>query len=111
MRILCLLLSHFPLLCETLRNPAVKHRLTVITYGSGSQKLVLDYSQGLAGLQSDMPLQQALARHGEAELLSADMPYYRSVFVDLLDTLEGISPLVEGAELGCRRCRCPASRG
>ena len=39
-----------------------------------------------------MPLQQALARHGGAELLSADMPYYRTVFSGLLDALEGISP-------------------
>jgi DNA polymerase-4/protein ImuB len=100
MKILCLLLSHFPLMCEALRNPAVKGRSMVITYGSGSQKLVLDYSQGLDGLQSDMPLQQALAQYGEAELLSADMPYYRSVFAYLLDSLEGISPLVEGTELG-----------
>jgi DNA polymerase-4 len=47
-----------------------------------------------------MPLQQALARCGEAELLPADMPYYRSVFTELLDALECVSPLVEGAELG-----------
>ncbi len=101
MKILCLLLPHFPLMCEALRNPAVKGRSTVITHGSSSQKLVLDYSPELGGLQRDMPIQQALARHGGAELLSADMPYYRTVFNGLLDALEGISPLVEGAELGC----------
>jgi len=48
-----------------------------------------------------MPIQQVLSRHGEAELISADMPYYRTMFNGLLDVLEGISPLVEGAELGC----------
>jgi DNA polymerase-4/protein ImuB len=100
MRILCLLLPHFPLMCETLRNPAVKHRSMVITHGSGSQKLVLDYSPGLDGLQRDMPVQQALAQHGEAGLLPADVPYYRTTFNGLLDMLEGISPLVEGAEPG-----------
>jgi DNA polymerase-4/protein ImuB len=47
-----------------------------------------------------MPLQQALARHGEVELITADIPYYRSVFAELLDALEGVSPLVEGSELG-----------
>jgi DNA polymerase-4/protein ImuB len=62
---------------------------------------VLDYSPGLDGLQRDMPMQQALAQHGEVELLPADMPYYRITFNGLLDTLEGISPLVEGTELGC----------
>ncbi|MHC4707784.1 MAG: DNA polymerase Y family protein [Planctomycetota bacterium] len=100
MKILCLLLPHFPSMCEALRKPAVKDRAVIVTHSSGSQKLVLDYSQRLDGLQSDMPLQQALARYGEAELLSADMPYYRSVFAELLDALEGVSPLVEGAELG-----------
>jgi DNA polymerase-4/protein ImuB len=88
-------------MCETFRSPVVEHRSVVITHGSGSQKLVLDYSPGLDGLQRDMPIQQALAQHGEAELLPADMPYYRTTFNGLLDTLEGISPLVEGAELGC----------
>jgi DNA polymerase-4/protein ImuB len=55
----------------------------------------------MEGLQRDMSLQQALARHGEAELLSADMPYYRSIFAELLDALGDVSPLVEGTELGC----------
>jgi DNA polymerase-4 len=101
MKILCLLMPHFPLMCEALRKPAVKSRPIVITFTSGSQKLVLDYSAELDGLQPDMPLQQALARHGEAELVSADMLYYRSVFTGLLDALEEVSPLVEDAELGC----------
>ena len=100
MRILSLLLPHFSLLSEALREPDVRHRPTIVTRSCGSQKLVLDYSPGLDGLQQDMPLQQALSRHGQAELLSADMPYYRSVFTELLDAMEGVSPLVEGSELG-----------
>jgi len=101
MKILCLLLPHFPFTCEVLRNRAAKDRSVVITHGSGSQKLVLDYSPELDGLQRDIPIQQALAQYGEAELLPADMPYYRTIFNGLLDALEGISPVVEGAELGC----------
>jgi DNA polymerase-4 len=101
MKILCLLLPHFPFLCEVLRNRAARDRSMVITHGSGSQKLVLDYSPKLDGLQRDIPIQQALAQHGEAELLPAEIPYYRTVFNGLLDALEGVSPLVEGAELGC----------
>jgi len=100
MKIVCLLLPHFPFMCEVLRSRAAKDRSVVITHGSGSKKLVLDYSPRLDGLQSDMPVQQALARHGRVELLSADMSYYRTVYNGLLDALEGISPLVEGAELG-----------
>ena len=101
MKILCLLLPHFPLMCEALRKRNVEDRPALITFASGSQKLVLDFSPELDGLQRDMPLQQALARHGKAMLISADIPYYRSIFAGLLDALEGISPLVEEAELGC----------
>jgi DNA polymerase-4 len=102
MRILCVLLGHFPWSCEVRRYPAIKGRPAVVTYAAGSQKLVLDFSPELDGLQPDMPLQQALARHGEVELLHADVPYYWSVFNEILDALESASggPLVEGADLG-----------
>ena len=101
MKILCLLLPHFPLMCEVLRKPTLKESAAIVTHSSGSKKMVLDHSLELDGLQRDMPLQHALSRHGGAELLTADMPYYRTVFNGLLDALEDISPLVEGAELGC----------
>lgn len=48
-----------------------------------------------------MPLQQALSRHGEVELIQADMQYYWSAFNEIVERLEEISPLVEGSELGC----------
>jgi DNA polymerase-4 len=95
MKVLCVLLSHFPLRCEVREGcPAI------ITYSAGSQKLVLDYSPELDGLQPDIPLQQALSRHGEARLIQADIPRYWSVFNEILDSLETRNPLVEGLELG-----------
>ena len=101
MRILCVLLPHFPWGCEAWRNPAIKDRPTVVTYAVGSHRLVLDFSPELDSLQPDMPLQQALAYHGQTELLHADIPYYWSVFNEILTSLEQRSPLVEGTELGC----------
>jgi DNA polymerase-4/protein ImuB len=101
MKILGVLLPHFPLMCEVGRNLAVKGRPAILTYTEGSRKLVLDYSPDLAGLQPGMHLQAALSRHGEVELVQADMPYYRSVWNGILDALELKSPLVEGAEPGC----------
>ena len=101
MKILCLLLSHFPLMCEALRNTAIIGKPAVIARSASSQKLLLDYSPELDGLQPDMPLQPALARHSEAEIIQADEPYYRAAFNEILDRLEGVSPLVEGAEMGC----------
>lgn len=104
MRILCVLLPHFPWRCEVRRHPDAAGRPAMVVQSkniASSQKLVLDHSPGLEDLLCGMPLQQALARHGEAELLVADVPYYQSVFNEILDGLEQKSPLVEGAELGC----------
>ena len=101
MKIFCLLMPHFPWHCEVLRHPELDSRSVVITYTSNSRKLILDFAPKLKGLQSGMPVHQALARYWEAELIPVDMPCYRSVFTRILDTLEGVSTLVEGAELGC----------
>jgi DNA polymerase IV len=103
MRILCLLLPHFPWQCEVRRNPAIANRPAVVVQSKdtvSSQKIVVDWSPELEGLAHDMPLQQALARHDDAELIPADIPHYRAVFSQILDGLEQVSPLVEGAELG-----------
>jgi len=104
MKVLCVLLPHFPWRCEVRRNPAIKDRPALVLQprdAAGSQKMVLDSSPGLEGLQPDMSLQEALARHGEVALLHADVPYYWAVFNEILDRLEQKSPLVEGADLGC----------
>jgi DNA polymerase-4 len=88
-------------MCEIKRNPALEECPVVIVYSSESRKLVLDWSPRLEGLQRNIPLQQAIARYGEVELLQADIPCYRAVFNKILDALEDISPLVEGPEMGC----------
>jgi len=98
MRILCVLLPHFPINCEKLRNHNTNHPL-IITTTVGSQKLVLDYSPDCKSLQREMPLQQALSLYGEAELIQADIPYYWDVFNETLDLMEEKSPLVEGSDL------------
>jgi DNA polymerase-4/protein ImuB len=86
--------------CEILRHPDIENCPVVITCGDGSQKLVLDHSPQLEGLQPGAPIQQALARYDKAELIQADIPYYWSTFNGFLDEVEGITPLVEGTELG-----------
>jgi len=102
-KILCVLLPHFPLRCEIRRQPALKDRPAMVVRlkdPASSQKIVVDYSPGLKGLQSGMPLQNALALHGLVEIITADIPCYFSVFSGILDALEKISPLVEGPEPG-----------
>ena len=100
MKILCVLLPHFPLRCEVLRQPELDGRPVAITLSEGSQKLVLDYSPELKGLQRDMPVQQAISMYGEIELIHADVHHYWAVFNEILDAFELKSPLVEGLELG-----------
>ena len=86
-KVLCVLLPHFPLKCERLRHPELLERPAMVTYTVGSQKLILDYSPELQGIQRDMPLQQALSVHGDVELWHADAPHYWSVFNELLDAV------------------------
>jgi len=100
MKLLCILLPHFPLRCEILKKPELAGRPASVTYSVGSQKLLLDFSPELKGLERDMPLQQALSRHGDMELLHADMAHYWGIFNGILDALEKVSPLVEGSALG-----------
>lgn len=99
MKVLCVLLPHFPLRCEQLRLTHLKEG-TVVTYAAGSQKLVLDYSHELRGLQVHMPIQQAISLYGAIDVIHADVPHYWSVFDDILDALEQKSPMVEGIDLG-----------
>jgi DNA polymerase-4 len=101
MRILCVLLPHFAWRCELRRDTSLAGRPAIVTYTEGSQKLVMDFSPDLDGLLPDMSLQQALAAHGGAELLHADIPHYVALFNEILDALEQVSPLVEGADPGC----------
>jgi len=100
MRILCVFTPPFPDQLRKTEAPrpgiAPGHHYAAV----GSQKLVMDYSSELKGLQREMPLQQALSLHGAAELIHADIPYYVSAFNKILDALDERSPLVEGADLG-----------
>ncbi len=100
MNLLCILLPHFPLRCEILRRPELENTPLALVHGVGAQKVILDHAPELTGLGRDMPLTQALSRHGETALLPADIPHYWSVFNAILDALELRSPLVEGADLG-----------
>ena len=40
-------------------------------------------------------------RHDDVHILQSDIPHYRAIFSRTLNALEQVSPLVEGADLGC----------
>lgn len=100
MKLCCVLLPNFAFQCEVLKRPELAGRPAVVVYSTGSQKRVLDHSPGLRGVGRDTPLQQALSLHDGLEILQADMARYWSVFNSILDSLEQLSPLVEGTSLG-----------
>jgi len=100
MKLLCVLLPHFAWRCETRRGIIPFDKPAIVTYTEGSQKLVMDFSPDLEDLLPDMPLQAALARCGNAEIIHADIPFYWATFNQLLDMLEQVSPLVEGPDPG-----------
>jgi DNA polymerase IV len=100
MRLLCILLPHFPLRCEILGRPELEGCPAVVTYAAGAQRLILDFAAELKGLYRDMPLQQALSAQEDIEVIHADLPRYWSIFNSILDDLELKSPLVEGSSLG-----------
>ena len=105
MKIACVLVTHLPLKAELRRRPELQGRPVVITesYGEsyGSKNVVLDSSPDARGVVTGMSLQEAVSRRKDAVLLEADQPRYDSVFADMVHTLEGRSPLVEKAGLGC----------
>jgi DNA polymerase IV len=100
MKVLCILLPHFPLRCEISRNPQLKESASVVVRESGSQKLVIDYSPELSDFDMSMDLQQVLARHDDIRIVHADLPFYGVSFDRILDALEMRSPVVEGPEPG-----------
>ncbi len=100
-KVACVLIDHFALRQEAMRNPGLKSIPSIIYCSHGSKQYVLDYSPQLQGVHRNMPLQEALSRARSANLIEADMPHYEQAFERVLDSLEGRSPIVEPAELGC----------
>ncbi len=101
MNIACVLITHLPVKAEQRRDPALLGRPVVITESFGSKQVVLDSSPEARGVTAGMSLQEAVSRSKDTVLLRADEPYYDSVFTEMLTSLEGRSPLVEKAGLGC----------
>jgi len=99
-KILCVILSHFPLQCELLRKPDINSGPAALVAASGADKLVWDYSPNLSRLACGMPVARALSLYDNLTLINADIPYYEAAFDEVLDALELVSPLVEGAAPG-----------
>jgi DNA polymerase-4/protein ImuB len=105
MRVACVFIPRFAIAVELLERPELHGRLLVVGGGPGQGKAVLDCSPEAAtqGVRPGMPLRQALALCPRATFLEPDPARYEDAFEAVLRALEGISPLVEAADLG-RAC-------
>ena len=105
MKIMCVLLPHFPLQCHVLETPVLKGHPVLLTQNIGSQSIVLDYSPELGGVHSGMTLQQAISFCEKVEIVSANLQFYRDTFYEILDILEKKSRQAIEFLRHARRCR------
>ncbi|MEQ4489149.1 MAG: hypothetical protein AAC990_02100 [Dehalococcoides mccartyi] len=100
MDILCILIPHFAFECAVLSGKICREQKAGLVYSIDSQKYLLDYAPGLEGLKKDMPLGQALSHHPDMQVIKADIPEYNRLFEGVLDSLEYLSPFIEGNGIG-----------
>jgi DNA polymerase-4/protein ImuB len=93
-------MAHFPFQVELQARPELHGRQCIIADLSPGERRVVDTSPQVKGVAVGMPLPEALSRCSGAVLLEADLSRYQAAFEHLLDSLERVSPLVEGADLG-----------
>src|SRR5947209_6426416 len=103
MRIACALLPRFALAVELLGRPELRGRPVVLGGAPEERRLVVECSPEAErfGVRRDMPLREALTLCRDAVFLEAHPQLYADAFDRMLDALERVSPVVEGAHLGC----------
>ena len=100
MKIACVLVTHLRAKMEMRRQPHLKDRAALVIDRSQGRPLVIDHFPAATGVMAGMTLEQALSRQTGGAVLEADEAAYRKTQRQILTSLQGISDLVEGAELG-----------
>lgn len=100
MNIACIHMAHFPFQVELQSRPSLRGKPTIVADLSPRERRVVDTSPQVRGVAVGMPVGEALARCSGAVLLEANLSHYQAAFERVLDSLEKVSPLVEGQELG-----------
>jgi DNA polymerase-4 len=103
MKVICVLVPHFPLAVERRERPDLRVKPVIIGgYPHERGTRVLDASEEClkAGVTLGMPLRQAHELCASV-FLPADEDRYRAAFETMLAILENFSPAVEPAESGC----------
>ncbi len=95
--IACVHIPRFAIEVERQRRPDIGARLILI-----GDATVFDCSLGgdALGVKRGMRMSEAIGLCPRAVVLPPDLPHYRRRFDEVLDFLEGFSPVVESANLG-----------
>jgi len=103
MRIACALIPKFALAVEQLERPELCGRPVVLGGAPEETRVVVECSPEAEGqgVRRGMSLREARAFCREALFIEAHPALYRDRYEQMLDALEGISPVVEEAEPGC----------
>lgn len=96
MKIVCIFIPHFPARVELQRNCSLKGHPFIIGSRLNNKSVVLDYSEQVQGVKSDMSIDEALSRCNDATLIEADDAYYLKAFDNITNDLLKESPIVEG---------------
>ncbi len=102
MRVACVVVPHFAVEVERLRDPSLRGRPVVVGGAPEERKAVVDCSaEALArGVRPGMTLREALSRCAEAAFVEARPERYQATTLAMVTGLLELSPLVEPAEPG-----------
>ena len=98
MRSACVFVTYFRAKTELLRRADLRDHAFVVV--ARAESLVLDRSAPARGVRPGMTLRQAVSVCPDLIALDADEPHYRSAWERLLDSLGGVSDMVEDGGLG-----------
>jgi nucleotidyltransferase/DNA polymerase involved in DNA repair len=102
-RIACVFIPRFPLAVELLTRPELHGRPVILGGAPEERRQVVECSPTAErdGVRRQMSLREALVRCRDAAFLEARPSLYADTAVRMLDALEEVSPIVEGAAPGC----------
>lgn len=100
MQIACVFVAHLEAKAELRRRPELRERSGLIVTRTGRRARIADYLPATPGVIAGMTMEQALAEAPDSIILEADVPYYRTVSEEIVNTLQGVSDRVEDAGPG-----------
>ncbi|MCX6000011.1 MAG: hypothetical protein NTU41_10620 [Chloroflexi bacterium] len=102
MRVLCLSIPHLPLQVEERDSGITKDEMVIIGGLPHERRMVYDASpQAMScGIETGMPLRHAYSLCPDAHFIRNHEKKYELAFEEVLEILDGFSPLVEKRDLG-----------